>query len=202
MGTFVDSSGNGRDATSPGPGNRPTFKTAIANGHPIARYLGDGTANHFTLPDTSALTAGEVFIVVKLVEGVPVSLGNCGLWAFGDTDDTLFPFNSNGKIYECFGTTVRKDAIDITGIDLSDGFHIYNVVSAAGHFEIFIDGVSVFSTGTNTVAFTASPKLGTSHSTGEWFHGDEPEFILYDHDLGNTVRANVTSYLRAKYATP
>jgi hypothetical protein len=195
IGTWPDDSTANVDATQSSTA-RPIRKDAILNGQPIVRF--DGSNDYFNIGDLSALTEGEAFLVIKL-DTDPPSDPQSGLWNLGDagTSDCHFPY-IDGVIYDSFGTTARKTTVNPTP-SLSAAFHIYSVYSASADWANSLDGISLFSTGTNTVSFSAVATLGTSLSIGRFLDGDIAEFILYDHKLSTGDRADVMTYLQDKF---
>jgi len=197
--SWLDSSGNNKDATQGTGTNQPSYQTNEINGLPVVRF--DGTDNFFTMPSMAALTAAEYFIVIRLVQATP-DPANAGLWDIGsDTaNPTIFPFVGDGKIYDQFGTTSRKTTADPTPSFQS--WNIYSVYSAANDWTNFFNGTQLFTTGTNTVGFSATPTLGKSggHGVGDFYlQGDVPEVIGYSAKLSADDRALVLSYLTTKY---
>lgn len=178
--TWEDSSTNNKDGTGAGG---PTWQTNELNGKAIVRF--DGVDDRFTLPDASALTASTVFLVVKLVADPPTS-GKTGLWDFGSAagsgQSTHFPW-TDGVIYDEWGTTARKSTVNPTPALTS--WRLYEVISAASNWRSFLDGTSLFTTATNTVGFSTTPRLGSSFdaSTTYWLDADVAEFIVYDSAL-------------------
>ncbi len=143
-----------------------------------------------TLPDfMSGFTASSVFMVLKdvLLGGADVSMTHWG--TNGDSD--FYPF-SDGGVYIGDGSTARKTCG--TAITALDAFHIFSLTSASGAWNLYLNGASQFSTGSNTVAFTSSPAFGRN----TW-GGDVAEIIVYDSALGSTDRGSVESYLNTKY---
>lgn len=195
--TWSDSSGNANDATQASAPNRPIYKTGIVNSLPVVRF--DGAADVLELGNLSALTEGEVFIVIKIDTDPPGSSAASGLWNLGtDTLDTHYPF-TDGVIYDHFGTTARKTTVNPTP-DLSSAFRIYNVWSAASDWASNLDGSSLHTTATNTVGFSSAARLGTDDGAAVSLDGDVAEFILYDNKISGGDRASVVSYLQDKYA--
>jgi hypothetical protein len=74
-------------------------------------------------------------------------------------------------------------------------------ISGAGDYRILVNNGTLFSTGTNTVAFgTATRKMGYN-SDGAFFNGFMAEIII-----GNAVPsagdiANIRSYFNTKFGT-
>jgi chitodextrinase len=180
-------------------GARPTFKTAIVNGQSVYRF--DGLANVVALGDLSALTQAEIFIVVK-IDGPdpPLDGAFSGLWELGSTGvfATHYPW-TDGNVYEGFGAASggRKTVGNLTPALTS--WRIYSVYSAANDWAAYLDGVQVFSTGTNTASFPAAGKLGEGNGTAYHLDGDVAELVMYDHKLASGVRTDVIDYLKSEY---
>ena len=117
------------------------------------------------------------------------------MWEVGVPDIRgFYPF-TDGVIYDTFGSTVRKTVGNPTPSLAS--WRIYSVYSAAGDWQSYLDSTSLFSTGTNTVSFSATPSFGSNG--GELWTGDVAAVVFYDHKLSGTVRGNVWTYLQNKY---
>ncbi len=196
--TWADASASGNDATQTTAANKPTYRSNVVNGKPAVRF--DGANDFLQFADVfSLLSAGEIFIVVKIDADPPGAAAQTGLWTLGsDTQNTHFPF-TDGTIYDQFGTTVRKATADPT--PLLTSFRLYNVSSASGNWTSRLNSSQIFTTATNTVGFTTAPVLGAGVGGATYFlDGDIAEVILYDAALSSGNRANVESYLNSKYA--
>lgn len=191
--TWTASAGN--NATAAGTA-RPTYQTNEQNGLPIVRF--DGVNDAMAFGNFSALTAGEVFIVIKIDNDPTTGSGaRSGLWTIG-TDGaliTLYPYD-DGVIYDGFGSTARKTVGNPTPSLAS--WRVYNVFSAANDWGANLDGSSLFTTATNTVGFSASCVLGAQSVA--FLDGDVAEFIMYNRKLTAPERASVLSYLETKWA--
>lgn len=193
--TWPDSSGEGNDATQATSGSRPTFKNDGA--FPIVRF--DGSDDFFDLPDfASGLTAGEIFIVVK-IDADPPPEAQSGLWVFGSAATaTHFPF-SDGTVYDGFATDTRKTTVNPTP-SLSAAYRLYNISSQSGEWTSRLDGTQIFTTGTNTVGWTTTPKIGKSEGGASYFFdGDLAEVIMYDSVLSSGNRDSVETYVADEY---
>jgi hypothetical protein len=103
--SWTDSSGGSKHGTQATGSAQPIYKTAIANGKPIVRFSAP-SSQVLNIPDLSALTAATGLIVVRAVED-PQATAAGGLWEFGATNNTFYPF-SDGIIYDDFATSARK----------------------------------------------------------------------------------------------
>lgn len=191
--TWADASGNGNDATAVGS---PQGIAAELNGHKVVRFDASNE-DYFTFADfCSGFTEGEIFIVVKVNNDPPGVSTSTGLWHLGGASNTHYPW-TNGDVFEMFGTDTRKDSIAVTPSLAS--WRVYSVRSAPSDWEAYLDGASLFSTGTNTAAFPAAPKLGMS-LLSYFLDGDLAELLLYNRSVTTTERGNNWHYLAEKYA--
>jgi hypothetical protein len=177
---------------------RPTKKDSIINGLPVARF--DGLNDYFNIGDLSSLTEGEVFMVVRVNVDPPEAGAQSGIWHLGTSGDAShYPF-TDGNIYDSFGSTVRKTVGDPT--PALSSWRIVNVHSASNDWAFKIDGVTIFSTGTNTVSFPSSALLGRCDPLpgNVFLDGDIAEYIQCSRKLVNGERANIASYLQSKFA--
>ena len=193
--TWSDQSGNSNNAT--GSGTPPVYKTNVQNGLPVVR--GSGLGPFFTLPSLASLTVATVVIVVRSIDN-GVSTNKDGLWAIGTSaNETLFPYVTN-TIYDDFGTNSRKTTVSPpTSLGV---FNVYEVQTAAGAWTSWLNGTQLYTTASNTVAFSATPLLFKANSTGNTFDGDLGELLLYPTALSTANRQAVEAYLKAKWATP
>lgn len=190
---WPDRSGNGNDAV---PTNSPAYAASTLDGY--GAYDGSFALRptaRLALPNVfSAMTAGEIFLVLKVGAG---SLTN-GLMDLGSQSGELFPY-VDGNIYEDFGTTARKSC-GAPVLSITATHRLYNVRSASGAWSAWLNTTQQFSTATNTVSFTTSPQLGKA-AGGNAFTGTIVEFLLFNTVLSSGDRAKVISYYRGKYPT-
>lgn len=192
--TWPDSSGKGRDATQSVGGNKPAYKVNIVNGKPVVRF--NGSSNFMNLPDfLTGFSAGEIFLVIKL-NNDPPTVGSGGLWEFGSAAQAShYPF-TDGVIYDAFGTDTRKTTVNPT--PTLAAWRLYNVSSASGAWTSRLDTTQLFTTATNTVAWTTAPKFGTSSTF--FTDGDIAEILIYSSILSSADRSSLSSFLSSKYA--
>jgi hypothetical protein len=185
---WTDGSGQGNHASAPAvDGFSPKCYSGVANGLNVVRFNTD-QSYAVTLPDfLSGLSAASVFAVIR-------TTGTGNNWQNWNTDgDTDFhPWSGDGNLYCGLGSTTRKSCgSPVTSVA---AFHLFGVTSAAGAWTMRLNQTQQFTTGSNTVGFTATPKLGN----GIWA-GDLAEVIVYDSALGGTDRGSVEDYLGGKY---
>lgn len=189
--TGTDVSGAGNNWSQATAGNKPTFRTNRINGKPS--YAFDGTDDFWELAADilSGETEAEVFIVVKL-DAEPTTSGKDGLWKMdGDgTNACHYSFNSNGELYEAWGSTARKSTGVNPASDLAQ-WRLYNVSSKASEFKIRIDGTEVYTTATNTFSsMGATRNLGRSVGLfgNAYLKGEIAAIVVVDAVLGSTDR--------------
>ncbi len=197
--TWIDSSGNSRDATQSVAADKPTYKTNILNGKPVVRFAASNS-EFMNLPDfLTGFSAGEIFIVVKL-NNDPPAVGDGGIWNFGSDGIATHYCYIDGVVYDEFATTARKDTGNQT--PSLAAWRLYNISSQANEWTSRLDGTQVFTTATNTVGWTTSPTIGTSTvgATPTYYcDGDIAELLLYSAVLSASDRTAVKTYIAAKY---
>lgn len=191
VGFWKDYSGNGNDAWQGSLPNRPTLTTNALNGKSVVHFTGSA-AQYVTLPNfLSGSTAGEALVVLRATS----TTINSGLWRFGTSAGDYYQ-NANGNVYDGFGSNARylesRPSQDITQ------YHIYNVTSQAGLWQSWIDGVPLYQSKTNTVAFSSVPLIGANND-GIAFSGDIAEILVYNRGLTDSERQSAQAYLSAKY---
>lgn len=195
--TWADKSGQGNNATA--ANGAPTYIRDRVNGHPAVRFDGN---DEFALPNFSGLAAGEIFVVVRTDMYPPTAPNVTGLWRMGThpwaTHYTWFDAPNNAvRLYDSFGTDVRKDYID-TKYPL-DQWNVYNARSAPNAWDCWLNGLQLYSTGANTVDFPGNPSIGADSQRGVYLVGDIAEVLMYSRSLSAGERVQVTEYLQRKY---
>ena len=126
---------------------------------------------------------------------------NDGATPLGDwapaTDDSYYTYTGDGKIYDKWGSTSRKDAITVSGLN---SWHVYEVRTASGAWSCHKDGTQLHSTGTNTVGWGSAPKVGRVSTNSKYIEGLYAEVIFYSAVLSSSDRWDtVHTYLNNKY---
>lgn len=187
--TWADKSGNSYTATQATAGIRPSVATAAQNGKDAILFdAGEG----FSLPDLfTGLSAGTALIVAKNFNDPPDIGGGSKLDAgnFGGTSHHPF---SDGVIYDGFGSNVRKTVGNPTPSLAS--WHIQEMLSAASDYRFYLSGSLLFSTATNTVAWTTTPAISTN------FVGHIAEIIICSTALSDADRLLAETYLATKWS--
>lgn len=207
--TWNDSSGNGRNATGvvgSGLTKKPRYRTGLGPSGGAAIQMAEGTNTTgpwFTLPNfLTGFTAGNAFVVVKLNADPPSSSAlRCGppLGDWGSTTDEYFPFFSDSKIYDGFGSTARKTTVDPAASLTS--WRTYEVRSASGAWSNHLDGTQLFTTATNTVGWGTAPFIGHATTNNKVLDGHIVEVIFFSRVLDDTTerKAVIHTHLNSEY---
>lgn len=151
--SWLDQSPLARDCTVT---NTPTFETNTINGLPVIKFGSDSTDN-FNLPDLSSLTAGSIYLVWSVTDP---SLSGGNVWGTSGNNSHYW-YDPDGKIYDDFGSTVRKNALTTITTPLST-WHVLHIYSAPSDWAMYQNTSLVHQTATNTVGFPSAPKIGVN----------------------------------------
>jgi hypothetical protein len=197
--TWSDMSGHGFHGTGSGSVGPVFSGSGGPNDHPYVSFNNSA----FTFSDPyNGMTQGEGFVVFNrvLLDG-----NNDGLWAVGTANSgNRIPFPTDNKVYDDWGSTVRKGGAGIAPLQPSQvlgQWYVYNVSSAPGDWTNRVDGRTYHSTTTNTVAFSSTPVLGRGVISPVQLNlvGGVVELIVYDRKLTDVERQRVMQYLFFRY---
>jgi hypothetical protein len=104
--------------------------------------------------------------------------------------DDHVPFN-DGNIYDGFGSTVRKTVGNVA--PSMANWHLWNVTTAPGEYTARVNGLQVFTTATNTVAFHTACRLG--RGVGSNSDGGMTCIWLFDNKLSTDDRRRMNLWL-------
>lgn len=196
IGTLTDWSDNGYHATQAVAGAKPTFKTNIINGRPVARF--DGTSDFLTSTEPSDTKPFSLFFVLSManLDAVQTVMGS-----------SLDTSGYELRIINTSGLT-RLTAIDIADAANSTTsvpaatWHINGItLSGAGAVAYYLNGAT---RGTGTL--TNTPGAGQTRVIGrrdpiglQYFVGDVAEVIIYNSVLSAANHNTVGKYLSYKY---
>ena len=189
---WMDSSGNGNNATLSGTGTAP-FISGI-NGHKTVSFAG-GPPLVLPVNCFSSLNAAEVISVFRSSVMVPSGSHNCPMRLGGS--GLLYP-DINGAIQDDSFTTsgkiIGKVSFAVTN------FSIYGSVSQSNEWTARRNGIVIYSTTNNTFSATGNPQIGQTANSGNRFQGDIAEILCFDRQLTVSERVAVETYLAYKYA--
>lgn len=206
---WPDGSGSARDCTAVlGNTRKPIWKqTAGPNSQPCVEMISaSGQGGWFTVPAfMTGFTAAEAISVEQRDSDTPGdSFASPVVAGWGSDDDEYFPFSGDGKIYDCFGSTVRKTGNNPT-TNLTS-WMTFDVRSASASWVWSILGATAgndfFSTGTNTVGWTAgTPRIAHVNTNDKSMKGRVAEVIMWDRVLDDTTerKAVIYAYLNTRY---
>lgn len=187
-----DQSGNSRNATQGTSGNQPIFLLNEINGKAAVNYA---SSKHLGFASLTSLTAMEMWQVTKLNKNVEGVSGTTGIQTIGTAPDTShYPYTDNA-IYDTFGRSTRH-SFSKGANDLSN-WHCGMWISASGEWTYLFNGIQVYTTTTNTPAFTSNPKLGMSVSTG--YEGKIAATYAFSAKLSADERLAMKKYISAVF---
>lgn len=201
--TWADCSGNGIDATGVLVNTvKPTYRSTDGPGStPAVRLVNnaDSHGGYFTLPNSfGSLSAAHAFAVVKmdLASGNdPPAIADFG----SDTSGDLYAFSDN-RIFSAFGSSARKDCGNAyLGTHSITVWHLMEFRTASGAWSARIDGDQIFSTATNTVAWSTAPFIGHRSAGNANARALVAEIVIYDHVLDSTDYSTFKTYITGKY---
>lgn len=191
-----DQSGNTNHVTQTGTSSaRPEARTNVFNGRPVVHF--DAVNDFFNLPNLfSGATQAEVFVVLKATADASAG-GTRSLWRIGSYSGWggAYPAGSGASLGDDFANNAFRDA-GVPGMPISR-VNLYNIYSKSGDWGMFLNGLALYKTNVNTVAFWNPMTLGSS---GGFFDGDIAEILMYRRTLATQERDAVAAYLAHKYA--
>ena len=198
---WPDQSGHSNHATQSANTQRPQVVAGAINGRPVVRFSG-ASSNVLNLPAVlDGQTPGDVFIVQR-VTPYP-NVGTDGFWRFGTAGAVAAAYPTGDEhIRDDFGSNTSHD-IGQPNQSL-DQAHLYEAVTQAGEWTARVNGVTQYTTTSNTVAWNGSMNLGYGGSNyyeggSRYFSGDIAEVLVFDRALTLTERSGVERYLGGKY---
>lgn len=142
-------------------------------GEPVAEFF---TETAYVLPDLSALTEGEAFLVLstnyKYPSPLPPNSNTCGVWRVGATTGaSYYCAVSTGQIQETFGLRSGSFNYGVGSRVTSTDAHIYNVRIKPGLFHAWnsIAG-RLYTHNSPSIAFHTGPVFGWTMNT-HYFSG-------------------------------
>lgn len=203
VGSWSDESGSGLHLVQTGGNNRPKYKTNIVNGEPVVRFDYDAVtptdSDFLDYPNNSfdALTAAEIFVVKAQKADPAPTQDQSGLWSFGSAGASAHPY-TDGIVYENFGSSAQHTVGNMATALTT--WHLFNFITTATEFTANLNGAQAFTTGTNTVAWAASPlRIGNTSALASYMDGDIAEIVMYSAKISAGDRTGIKAYFAAKY---
>jgi len=161
------------------------------NGLPEIRP--DGTNDSLNLGNMSTwgISSATAFQVIRSDRTLNASQGFHGLANPFLGDRYTF---TNGAAFDGSFSSTRQTFAVTDGVVSTD--HLYTVLSKSAEWTARINGSQVFTTGTNTAAFSATARLFDSQSASLFFQGGMQEMVIYGSDQSSNyaaIEANIAS---------
>jgi hypothetical protein len=187
----------GKNFTSSGT-ERPTFKANQLNGLAVAD-VGASVRNGWSGVNGSALTAGHIFLIVKAVNDPGIAsrnqLWNIGTGALGSPD--AYPF-TDSKVYMGAGSTTRRTCTNPT-LSLA-AWRLLEIVTTSTEYTVRLDGTeTLFTSGTNTVGFNISMRVGADGTGLAWFVGQYAGMYIFSAKLSSGDRTTLINYINSRF---
>jgi hypothetical protein len=194
-----DKSGFGRNAAQATGTNQPTWNASLQRGYPSIFFAGASAPDKYMTLSTlsgNGWTSAEMFYVWRSTNDPTVGSNGgspVGQWGSSGTVDAE-PW-TDGIVYQGNLSTTRKTTVNpVTPLTQPN---ISNVRSAANDWSYWLNGVSLYSTATNTVGFGSTPLIG--FSTTAAFQGYLSEIILINNVVSAYLRQKTEGYLAWKW---
>lgn len=168
VGTMTDQTGNSRNATQATAGAKPTYKTAIVNGHPVYRLDG---GDYCTTATLSLAQPNTIWFVAKRRVSSTVEMGYCD--GNGTTRHLIATWNGSATSMYLYAGSVSAQ-VTLT----PENWHILAVTFNGASSKVWVNGGAgtTLSPGTQSLgAFTVGAETG---GTSQW-DGDIAEVLLY-----------------------
>jgi hypothetical protein len=182
--TWADNSSANNDATASGSA-RPTYKTNIINGLPVARFDNIDDAM------TTALVLGDTTMSIFLVYARNFYHNAEAHRLLSGSNNWLFGPHSGS-------TTLYDGGFLLTSADLANGEFAVCSIILGSDVEIFINGASVGSKAHGGTT-CGTLYLGALGAFSEPANCDLAELIIYDNTVSGGDKAAVEAYLATKY---
>lgn len=195
IGTWADSSGNGRNATQGTAGAQPTYKTGIINSLPVARFDGGDS-----LARTSAQLWATSMTMIAVWQQTDASVEpEVFSNAVGITVDSY----SGGRMYIAVHGVgaVTYASVDVTAWMITTA-HYNAVLPSGSRWFLSRNGAALTLISGGATAPNTSTTFGVGYNhwdNASRMKGDIAEIIVYDTALSDTNRQAVEAYLSAKY---
>lgn len=198
--SWTDLSGNGNDAPAHVSDVRsPLIQHTTGPGGGPAVSFHDGSG-YFEVPAVrSGAVPGEIHTSVKCG---PTAGSNYGLWNFGNFSAGSFQtVHRPADIQETAGMDPWSQRKVWTSASTLTQWHTYDVRAGTGDWKARVNGVVEASSTTVTIGWDPTPVIGVCQTSagvyGARFDGLMSYFLLFDHVLTTTERADLDAWVAA-----
>jgi len=185
FGTWVDSSGNGFNATQANGSLQPIYNTGVLNGNPVVSFADSPAIGMGTSCGFANGTAFTIFVVYRRTvnsQGQHRALQGSNNWLIG-------PYNTNNQYYNGNFITGTAEAQNVWVI----GYVTSDTATQKFYIGSSLQGTNSTGNGPGNLA------LAAGGSFSETLGGDIAEVLGYNVVLTSAQLGGVVSYLKFKY---
>jgi hypothetical protein len=199
--SWSDRSGSGNHVAQSDPDRRPVYTSDVVNGRPSVRFGGGGEMLESSGLVLSGATNFTTFAAVKFNE-IPAGTYQYLWWNGIETSTSGYgSWISTVPKIKCGWGNTDKAVTALNSVIVGDWYTVSSRYAGATH-QTWINGVSqgqTTKTGANySSGFFSLGNFGPSAYQG--FCGDVAEVFIYNRNLSDAEKANVESYLSAKWS--
>lgn len=194
--TWTDASGNGNNITQSTAAAKPTYKTAILNGKPVARFDGGDRLINASISVAQPITA---FVVAS------VSASDSDAATFFDSYNNVQCIMYRGAALDNPNKIVIRSGPTATwGVDADNNANILTGIWSGASSSLWKNGGTA-ATGSNGTNGLSGVSIGNIRGNPNplianySLIGDIAEIIIYSGAMSDGNRQSVQSYLSAKY---
>lgn len=209
VGTWVDKSGNGNNATQAVGANQPLFKLNSVNGLPAISFDGVNDQLQFNRIIENNWTIAVVFSATVAPSGACNTQWFCGTGLVdgevgGVTNDFGLTLNDTLSV---MGGVGSPDRTAIVNGNFKDGLQhlvIYTRAKTSGDINLYVDSTLSANNAGNSNTLNAPPRLviGSLQTNIRYLGGYIAEIIICSIVLNSTNRGLLSNYLQTKWGTP
>jgi hypothetical protein len=190
----TDLSGQGKHYVQATGANQPTWNTGVQNGLGAILFDGSNDVIANSSPPVSGTTEGCLFAVCRTTD---LSTTVSGGFRFGSgASQTHYSF-SDDLLYVVFGSALRRDSIAQSPAGVIRAWHVLEMYSKTNDWALLVNGTSLRTAATNTVAWHTAFQWGMSVTT-PW-KGYLGELAFYTPVPSAAQRAQIRTYLQSRW---
>jgi hypothetical protein len=203
----TDKSGNGWDLAQATAANKPVTGTRTINSLNTLDFFASSPVECDWMAPSATIMSGvtaatALYVMANDSDGGMGDPGGNGAvlchWGVATGDHEPY---TDSNVYHGWGSTARKSTGNPTPA-LTTPRQI-TIVSKSGGWRYAIDGTDHFTTGTNTVGWAGTPKIGSNTTSGNnfCFDGRVGEIIICSSELTGGDLTDAQDYLQVKWGT-